>query len=1169
MKLCKRIISFFLVVSLIMMNTRINYAIATEFNESVAVDESIQLKIEVGATKIEWSTSSKRIATVSKTGLVTGIKKGTCDITCRAEYSKFVFFKDVVNYTFHINVLEKRHNVSNSVAANQEDYARVYYELFVGDEDVTNIAEFQTEIIKKGEVLKEKPNPSSPLMNFKEWCLDLEGKEIFQFGHPVENDIVLFAKWEIDEKDTDDDGLLDVLESNKYHTSIYEKDTDGDGLSDFDEIQNGLNPLLKDSNGNGIIDFDDDLDEDELKNGDEVKYITDMSLVDTDRDNLLDGEEVNKYKTNPCNEDTDGDGATDGWEVKNGFDPLVYNATFKVTGTSNEVSVANPVALEVVLNSNGENAESLCISPQLMSDTYMASATVPGYMGYMYDISTAEEINNATLTFTYDEQRFGTINSNFQPRVYYVNENDGTYEELANQMVENGKVIVEVNHFSKYILLNSVEFNKIWEREIKLPNSNVNSMEGIDMALIIDSSGSMTSSDPKNIRLDVCDKIIDKLADSDKASIIDFDGNKVLCNLTNNKSDLKSAVRRINSDGGTSLYKGLREGAEILKSSGGNRYKAIFFLTDGKDNNGNGVNASSKKSLDNLVDEAITNNIIINTIGLGHDIEESLLRYDIAERTGGKYYFAEDAEALNTVVDDYIIDTIDYTTDTNGDGISDYYTELLKSGTLFMQGFPRGINLNDYGDDFDNDGLKNGEEIEILVDKNGRPYVRIYSNPFVADTDYDGFTDYEEKQRGSYVNRYDKKKDEIDYFLSVDEKTYKALASYDNNSPLYILKRLVVNAKTIKDVYTTLLTKYFTEYSMDSYVYNGDIMQNKVIDNICDQILGKINSLCDSGKYSIDAISGVNKTIGAILSVKPIVEFIEGVPSYNDEKIDLLMDLVDNFQDIFFGKFEIPYTFSDFLDVSGNVSGTISMVLDFSKMKFDEIDKLTALYANCELIKNNMVILNDISKYSKNHDANMIDAAETIIQSVRSKVLGLIESHRNLNINVGRYLLREGSLRVLTYATGVPISDIINVLVFAVDLKNKYGVVQHAFDRLSTEDKYNTYSEFQGVVLMHKTAVETIRTLSNVKNNYYVFGDKVNSIDNSLITTANASGMGLNFLVQSRILIKNNVCSVQYGSYGSSFNIEQAKYLVNKLRLPISENFYNANIPQHYIVQGK
>ena len=36
-------------------------------------------------------------------------------------------------------------------------------------------------------------------------------------------------------------------------------------------------------------------------------------------------------------------------------------------------------------------------------------------------------------------------------------------------------------------------------------------------------------------------------------------------------------------------------------------------------------------------------------------------------------------------------------------------------------------------------------------------------------------------------------------------------------------------------------------------------------------------------------------------------------------------------------------------------------------------------------------------------------------------------------------------------------------------------------------------------------AVETIRTLSNVKNNHYVFGDKVNSIDNSL--------KGLNFQI--------------------------------------------------------
>ena len=107
MKLFKKIISLLLIFTLTLTNVRLDFPVVTEYNETISVDETIQLKIPGGATKIEWETSSKRIAKVTNDGKVTGVKKGTCDVNCRAEYSKFVFFKDVVNYVFHITVVDK------------------------------------------------------------------------------------------------------------------------------------------------------------------------------------------------------------------------------------------------------------------------------------------------------------------------------------------------------------------------------------------------------------------------------------------------------------------------------------------------------------------------------------------------------------------------------------------------------------------------------------------------------------------------------------------------------------------------------------------------------------------------------------------------------------------------------------------------------------------------------------------------------------------------------------------------------------------------------------------------------------------------------------------------------------------------------------------------------
>ncbi|MFA5107293.1 MAG: hypothetical protein WC497_03125 [Patescibacteria group bacterium] len=49
---------------------------------------------------------------------------------------------------------------------------------------------------------------------------------------------------------------------------------------------------------------------------------SDQTLVDTDDDGLLDGEEFNLYLTKPYEPDTDADGFSDGQEITNGFNPI-------------------------------------------------------------------------------------------------------------------------------------------------------------------------------------------------------------------------------------------------------------------------------------------------------------------------------------------------------------------------------------------------------------------------------------------------------------------------------------------------------------------------------------------------------------------------------------------------------------------------------------------------------------------------------------------------------------------------------------------------------------------------------------------------------------------------------------------------------------------------------
>lgn len=89
-------------------------------------------------------------------------------------------------------------------------------------------------------------------------------------------------------------------------------DRDGDGLPDDEENRWGTDP------------DDPDTDKDGLLDGEEVYiYKTDPLNPDTDYDGLTDGAEVQMYRTNPLVRDTDGGGVADGHEViEDGTNPL-------------------------------------------------------------------------------------------------------------------------------------------------------------------------------------------------------------------------------------------------------------------------------------------------------------------------------------------------------------------------------------------------------------------------------------------------------------------------------------------------------------------------------------------------------------------------------------------------------------------------------------------------------------------------------------------------------------------------------------------------------------------------------------------------------------------------------------------------------------------------------
>lgn len=609
-----------------------------------------------------------------------------------------------------------------------------------------------------------------PLQGLKAEAADAQSKISLEQQVSVGDDVlVLRASVSYDEvavvneeADTDQDGLTDVYEK-LLDTDPLNSDTDGDGLSDDLEILIGTDPAMVDTDGDGVMDGDEDTDEDGLTNLEEIGLGTAPSEYDTDHDGLNDYDEINQYGTDPGNKDMDGDGANDGWEVFHGYDPKVADSLFDVTETAQSDTVSAQVEVQLA----GEQIGTVSVDEVTGSSFFDDS--VPGYIGSAFDFSVEGSFETATISFTFDNSLLSQ--ENFVPVIYYFNEETQCLEALETSVDGNAASAV-VTHFSTYILLNKTELDQVWENDIKPPGDADLTVSGIDVVFVIDSSGSMGSNDRNGIRKVAARQFVDKLGESDRGAVVDFDSYaSVFQGFTTDRDLLYTAINRVNSSGGTNLSNGISTAISLFTSDDYTRtdaHKCIIFLTDG-----NGTYSTSYTTL------AAENGIVIYTIGLGAGVKESTLSA-IAEGTGGKYYFASSADELPDIYEDVSFETIDYTTDSNSDGISDYYTRLLCDGSLKL-GTGKSNPFTGYSyeeiqadSDYDGDGLQNGRELVVRRDdKRGKTYVWMLSDPTSVDSDFDGIDDSEE-EAGSSTNNYFTA--EMKY--STDGRSYNAPVSF-------------------------------------------------------------------------------------------------------------------------------------------------------------------------------------------------------------------------------------------------------------------------------------------------------------------------------------------------------------------------------------------------------
>lgn len=143
-----------------------------------------------------------------------------------------------------------------------------------------------------------------------------------------------------------------------------------------------------------------------------------------------------------------------------------------------------------------------------------------------------------------------------------------------------------------------------------------------DVVLVLDTSGSMDG-EPMVQTRNAASKFVNTVLDggsSARISIVDFDGEaRTLVSMSNNRTELLSAIQGLDAWGGTNTHEGLSVGGDILSSSTSTK-RLIVLMSDGAPQSGENYNGDYHTPIIELADKLKSDGIIIYTLGFYHNL---------------------------------------------------------------------------------------------------------------------------------------------------------------------------------------------------------------------------------------------------------------------------------------------------------------------------------------------------------------------------------------------------------------------------------------------------------------------------------------------------------------------------------------------------------------------
>jgi len=182
--------------------------------------------------------------------------------------------------------------------------------------------------------------------------------------------------------------------------------------------------------------------------------------------------------------------------------------------------------------------------------------------------------------------------------------------------------------------------------------------QALDVAIIIDTSGSMKKNDPHKLRTDAAKMFIALLDRTDRVSIVSFSNRAypvtrfLSLNERKNEQKLLSSIDNLISNGKhTNLHDALLRGYELLKSNSKKSHeKHIILMSDGKMDSGNNERNLKllEKTLDTLTPKLAKADIKVHTIAFTKQSYIPLLKLT-AKDTKGQFIILKNANSVHQV----------------------------------------------------------------------------------------------------------------------------------------------------------------------------------------------------------------------------------------------------------------------------------------------------------------------------------------------------------------------------------------------------------------------------------------------------------------------------------------------------------------------------------------